>query len=145
MVVVLPVGLMEALAGKLGAAAMIVGTPAGRAWQQDWRHPQNAVSRASGRGICRAGAITAYDWSWVALLAALGVIIGAGIRFGWLGPLLMVGFAATFATAASSGKTAVQYGVIVGIGTLYGIVLARRFKARRRRCHQRSCPRRPRT
>ena len=57
------------------------------------------------------------------------MIIGGGIRFGWLAPLLMVGFAATFATATSSGKTAVEYGVIVGIGTLYGIVLARRFKA----------------
>jgi hypothetical protein len=75
------------------------------------------------------GAITAYDWSWVALLAVIGVIIGAGIRFGWLPPLLMVGFAATFATETSSGKTAVEYGVIVGIGALYGIVLARRFKA----------------
>ena len=41
----------------------------------------------------------------------------------------MVGFAATFATATSSGKNAVEYGVIVGIGTLYGVVLARRFKA----------------
>jgi hypothetical protein len=83
-----------------------------------------AVAVAAG-----LGAITAYDWSWVALLAVIGVIIGAGIRFGWLAPLLMVGFAATFATATSSGKNAVEYGVIVGIATLYGIVLARRFKA----------------
>jgi hypothetical protein len=41
----------------------------------------------------------------------------------------MIGFAATFATATSSAKDAVWYGVIVGIGTLYGVVLARRFKA----------------
>jgi uncharacterized membrane protein YccC len=41
----------------------------------------------------------------------------------------MIGFAAAFATATSSGKNAVEYGVIVGIGALYGIVVARRFKA----------------
>ena len=128
-VVVLPVGLMEALAGKLGAAAMIVGlllgvlgSKIGGTRRMLYLTPAVAVSAA-------IGAITAYDWSWVALLAVVGVIIGAGIRFGWLPPLLMLGFAATFATATSSGKTAVEYGVIVGIGTLYGIVLARRFKA----------------
>jgi Fusaric acid resistance protein-like len=128
-VVVLPVGLMEALAGKLGASAVIVGillgvlgAKIGGTHRMLYLAP--AVAIAAG-----LGAITAYDWSWVALLAVVGVIIGAGIRFGWLPPLLMVGFAATFATATSSGKDAVWYGVIVGIGTLYGIVLARRFKA----------------
>ena len=128
-VVVLPVGLMEALAGRLGAAAMIVGlllgvlgSKIGGARRMLYLAPAVAVSAG-------LGAITAYDWSWVALLAVVGVIVGAGIRFGWLPSLLMVGFAATFATATSSGKTAVEYGVIVGIGTLYGIVLASRFKA----------------
>ena len=128
-VVVLPVGLMEALAGKLGAAAMIVGLLLGVLGSKiggTRRMLYLAPAVALSAGL---GAITAYDWSWVALLAVIGVIIGGGIRFGWLAPLLMVGFAATFATATSSGKTAVEYGVIVGIGTLYGIVLARRFKA----------------
>ena len=41
----------------------------------------------------------------------------------------MVGFAATFAIATPSAKSVVEYGVLVGIGTLYGIVLARRFDA----------------
>jgi uncharacterized membrane protein YccC len=41
----------------------------------------------------------------------------------------MVPFAATFATPVSSGGHAVAYGVIAGIATLYGVVLARRFKA----------------
>jgi hypothetical protein len=120
---------MAALAGKLGAAAMIVGllvgvlgSKIGGTRRMLYLAPAVAVSAG-------LGAITAYDWSWVALLAVVGVIIGAGIRFGWLPSLLMVGFAATFATATSSGRTAVEYGVIVGIGTLYGIVLARRFKA----------------
>jgi Fusaric acid resistance protein-like len=127
--VVLPVALMEALAGKLGSSAMIVGLLYGVVGSriggtQRMLHLTPAVAVAAG-----LGAITAYDWSWVALLAIAGVIIGAGIRFGWLPPLLMVGFAATFATATSSGANAVEYGVIVGIATLYGIVLARRFKA----------------
>jgi hypothetical protein len=128
-VVVLPVALMHALAGKLGASAMVLGLLLGVlgakiGGTRRMLYLAPAVAAAAG-----LGAVTAYDWSWVALLAVVGVIIGAGIRFGWLPPLLMVGFAATFATATSSGKNAVWYGVIVGIGTLYGIVLARRFKA----------------
>jgi hypothetical protein len=128
-VVVLPVWLMHALAGKLGAAAMILGLLLGvigakLGGTRRMLYIAPAVGVAAG-----LGAITAYHWSWVALLAVVGVIIGGGIRFGWLPPLLMVGFAATFATATSSGTNAVWYGVIVGIGTLYGVVLARRFKA----------------
>jgi MFS family permease len=128
-VVVLPVGLMHALAGKLGSSATVLGLLLGVlgakiGGTRRMLYLAPAVAVAAG-----LGAITAYDWSWVVLLAVVGVIIGAGIRFGWLPPLLMVGFAATFATATSSGKDAAWYGVIVGIGTLYGIVLARRFKA----------------
>lgn len=128
-VVVLPVGLMDALAGKLGASAMIVGLLLGVlgakiGGTRRMLYLAPAVAVAAG-----LGAITAYEWSWVALLAVVGAIIGAGIRFGWLPPLLMVGFAATFATATSSDRNALVYGVIVGIGTLYGIVLARRFRA----------------
>jgi uncharacterized membrane protein YccC len=51
------------------------------------------------------------------------------MRFGWHLPLLMLPFAATFATREPSGKDAVIYGVIAGIATLYGVVLMRRFKA----------------
>jgi Fusaric acid resistance protein-like len=123
--VVLPVVLMHALAGKLGAAAMILGVLLGVLGGKIGG-TRRMLYLAVAAGL---GAITAYDWSWVALLAVVGVIIGAGIRFGWLGSLLMIGFAATFATATSSAKDAVWYGVIVGIGTLYGVVLARRFKA----------------
>jgi hypothetical protein len=47
------------------------------------------------------GAFTAYDWWWAALLAAVGAIAGAGIRFGWLPALLMVPYAATFVTPVS--------------------------------------------
>ena len=36
------------------------------------------------------GAFSAYDWWWVAVLATVGVIAGAGIGFGWFAPLLMV-------------------------------------------------------
>ncbi len=75
------------------------------------------------------GAITAYDWRWVALLAITGVAAGAGIGFGWLPSLLMVPFAATFVTPVATAGSAVTYGVVVAIATLYGVVLARRFGA----------------
>ena len=75
------------------------------------------------------GAFTAYDWWWVGLLAAAGVVAGAGIGFGWMLPLLMIPFVATFASPVSSGQHAVAYGVIAAVATGYGIVLARRFGA----------------
>jgi hypothetical protein len=59
----------------------------------------------------------------VALLATVGVIAGAGIRFGWLPALLMVPYAATFVRPVSTGTDAVIYGAIVAIATGYGIVL----------------------
>ena len=73
------------------------------------------------------GAFTAYDWWWAALLATVGVIAGAGIGFGWFAPLLMVPYAATFVVPEASARNATVYGLIVGIATLYGVVLARRF------------------
>jgi len=75
------------------------------------------------------GALTAYDWWWAALLATAGVLTGAGIAFGWLAPLLMVPYAATFVSPASSARDALIFGIVVGIGALYGIVIARRFGA----------------
>ena len=75
------------------------------------------------------GAFTAYDWWWAALLAATAAIAGAGIGFGWFAPLLMVPYAATFVTPLSSARHAVTYGVVVAIGTLYGVVIMRRFGA----------------
>jgi hypothetical protein len=73
------------------------------------------------------GAFTAYDWWWAALLATVGLVAGAGIGFGWFAPLLMVPFAATFVVPEASARNATVYGLIVGIATLYGVVLARRF------------------
>ena len=65
----------------------------------------------------------------MALLGVAGVIAGAGIGFGWLPPLLMVPYAATFVTQVSTVRSAVTYGAIVAIAALYGVVLARRFGA----------------
>ncbi len=59
----------------------------------------------------------------------MAVVTGGGIGFGWFPPLLMLPLVATFATAVSSTDDAVIYGVIAMIGTLYGVVLARRFGA----------------
>ena len=73
------------------------------------------------------GAFTAYDWWWAALLATVGVIARAGIGSRWFAPLLMVPYAATFVVPEASARNATVYGLIVGIATLYGVVLARRF------------------
>jgi hypothetical protein len=128
-VVVLPVVLMDLLVGAFGANAMfmglvygVVGGKLGGTRRMLYLAP--VVGAAAG-----LGAFTAYGWWWVVVLAILGVVAGGGMRWGWLPPLLMLPFAATFATPTSSGRHALAYGVIAGIATLYGVVLARRFKA----------------
>jgi hypothetical protein len=127
--VVLPMVLVGALVGQFGVGAMgkglvlgVAGSKIGGTRRMSYLPP--AIGVAGG-----LGAFTAYDWWWVALLATVGVMAGAGIRFGWLPALLMVPYAATFVTPVSTGKDAAIYGAIVGIATGYGIVLARRFGA----------------
>lgn len=81
-------------------------------------------------GVAAAlGALTAYDWSWVGLLAGTGVLAGAGKRFGWFPALLMIPFAVTFVTPVPSTSDAAIYGAIILLAALYGLVLARRFGA----------------
>src|SRR5262245_9242015 len=128
-VVVLPVVLMDVLVGSFGANAMflglvygVVGAKLGGTRRMLYLAP--AIGVAAG-----LGALTAYDWWWVLVLAISGLVAGAGMRWGWLPPLLMIPYAATFATPVSSGGHAVAYGVIAEIATLYGVLLARRFKA----------------
>ena len=128
-VVVLPVVLVDTLVGKFAANALFLGLLFGVLGSMvggTRRMLYLAVPFGVAGGL---GALTAYGWWWVALLALLGVIAGAGIGFGWLPALLMLPFAATFASQVSSGRHAVAYGVFAGIGLLYGVVLARRFKA----------------
>jgi hypothetical protein len=126
-VAVLPALLLWALVGEFGTAAMftglllgVVGAKLGGTRRMAYLAP--AIGLAAG-----LGAYTAYDSSWAALLALSGLITGAGIRFGWFGPLLMIPYAATFCVPEASARNAIVYGVIVGIATLYGVVVARRF------------------
>jgi hypothetical protein len=127
-VVVVPVVLMDALVGGFGADAMFLGLVYGVLGSK-LGGTQRMLTLAPLVG-CAAGlgAFTAYGWTWALLLGLLGVVAGAG-TWGWLPPLLMPAFAATFATPVTSGRHAVAYGVIAGTATLYGVVLARRFKA----------------
>src|SRR6478609_9467939 len=128
-VVVLPVVVLYLLLGEFGARAMVIGLLAGVLGSQ-LGGTRRMLYLAPAVGVAGGlGAITAYDWSWVVLLAVLGVIAGAGMRFGWLPSLLMPAFAAAFPVATSSPGQAAVYGAIVGIATLYGVVLARRFQA----------------
>jgi MFS family permease len=126
---VVPVLLLDALVGQYGANAMVLGVLVG-ALGSKIGGTRRMVYLAPAIGLAAGlGAFTAYDWWWVGLLAAAGVVAGAGIGFGWMLPLLMIPFVATFASPVSSGQHAVAYGVIAAVATGYGIVLARRFGA----------------
>jgi len=127
--VVLPVVVIGALVGHFGASAMFLGLLLG-ALGSKLGGTRRMLYLAPAMGVAAGlGAGTAYGWWWVALLAVLAVVTGGGIGFGWLPPLLMLPLAATFATALSSAEDAVIFGVIAAIGTLYGVVLGRRFGA----------------
>jgi hypothetical protein len=120
---------MAALVGEVGVAALFSGVLFGAVGAKlggTSRMLYVAPGLALAAGL---GSASAYDWEWVVLLAGVAFVAGAGIRFGWLPPLLMVPYAATFVTAASSAEDAVSWGVIVGLGAVYGILLARRFGA----------------
>jgi Fusaric acid resistance protein-like len=127
--VVLPVLVVGALVGHFGASAMftglawgVLGAKLGGTRRMLYLAP--AVGLAAG-----LGSASAYGWSWVALLAVLGLIAGGGIGFGWLPPLLMLPFAATFVTPEALAENAVIFGGISAIGSLYGVAIARRFGA----------------
>ncbi len=127
--VVLPAVLVGALVGKLGVSALFVGVLWG-ALGAKLGGTRRMIYVAPLIGVVAGlGAYTAYDWWWVALMAATGVIAGAGYRFGWFAPLLMAPYAATFVTPVSTAQSAVIYGAIVAVGTGYGIVIMRRFGA----------------
>ena len=127
--VVLPVVVLYLLLGELGSRAMLIGLLVGVVGSKIGG-TRRMLYLAPAVGIAAGlGAITAYHWSWVVLLAVVAVIAGAGMRFGWLPSLLMLTFAATFPVVTSSGSHAAAYGAIAAIATLYGVVLARRFKA----------------
>jgi Fusaric acid resistance protein-like len=127
--VVLPVVLLYVFLGTLGSRAMVIGLLVGVLGSK-LGGTRRMLYLAPAVGIVSGlGAITAYHWSWVVLLAVVGVIAGGGMLFGWLPSLLMLTFAATFPIATSSAKDAAAYGAFAAIATLYGIVLARRFQA----------------
>jgi hypothetical protein len=128
-VVLLPVALMGALVGKFGADAMFVGIAFG-VLGCIYGGTRRMLYVIPGLVVAAGlGAFTAYGWWWPVLLAFLGVVAGGGTYWGWQHPLLMLPFAATFATPVPSGRDAAVYGVIAGIAAAYGVVLARRFGA----------------
>lgn len=114
-IVVLPVVLMDLLVGGFGANAMFMGLVYGVVGGKLGGTRRMASLAPLVGAAAGVGAFTAYDWWWVLLLGFLGVIAGAGMRWGWLPPLLMLPFAATFATPVSSGRHAVAYGSLPGL------------------------------
>ena len=127
--VVLPVVVLHLLLGDLGSRAMVIGLLLGVLGSK-LGGTRRMLYLAPAVGVAAGlASITAYHWSWVVLLAVVGVIAGAGMRFGWFPPLLMLAFAATFPVATSSASHATAYGAMAAMATLYGVVLARRFRA----------------
>jgi len=126
---VLPALLVGALVGELGVSALFTGVVWGVLGAK-LGGTRRLVYLAPGIGVVAGlAAYTAYDWWWVALIAATGIVAGAGFRFGWFGALLIGPYAATFVTPVSTGTSAFTFGAIVAIGMVYGIVIARRFDA----------------
>ncbi len=125
--VAVPMLLIGWLVGEFGAVAMLIGLLLGVVGSKigGTRHMSYL---APAIGVAAAlGAFTSYGWWWVALLAATGVLAGAGFGFGWFAPLLMIPYAAAFVAPLSSWSHALTYGAIAAIATGYGIVIARRF------------------
>ena len=131
--VVLPAVVVGVLVGEIGVSALFTGVLWG-ALGAKLGGTRRMVYLSPGIGLVAGlAAYTAYDWWWVALLATVGLVSGIGFRFGSFGACLMAPFAATFVTPVSDGTAAIAFGVIVAIGTGYGIVIARRFGATRGR------------
>ena len=127
--VVLPAVLVGALVGELGVSALFTGVVWGAVGAKLAGTRRMVYVTPLVGVVAGLGAYTAYDWWWVALLTATGVLTGVGYRFGWFAPLLMVPYAATFVTPVSTATSAVTFGAIVAIGTAYGLVIMRRFGA----------------
>jgi hypothetical protein len=109
-VVVLPVVLMDALVGQFGANAMFIGLAFGVIGSKIGG-TRRMLFVAPGFAVAAGlGAFTAYHWWWAILLAILGVSTGGGMAWGWMPTLLMLPFAATFATRVHSGRDALAYG-----------------------------------
>ena len=132
-VVVLPVVVLYLLLGELGARAVVIGlllgvlgSKLGGTRRMLYLAPAVGVAEDWGRSPPTTGR------GWVAGGAA-GSSRARGCGSGGCPSLLMPAFAATFPVATSSPGQAAAYGAIVGIATLYGIVLARRFGAAGRR------------
>jgi hypothetical protein len=128
--VVLPAVVMGVLVGTLGVYALIMGLLLGVTGSKVGG-TRRMLLIAPAMGVAAGlAAFTAYDWWWAVLVAITGVIAGAGFRFGWFATLLMIPYASAFLfTPAAAARDAVIYGVIFAMATLYGIVVARRFRA----------------
>src|SRR5262249_34665167 len=100
--VVLPALLVGALVGELGVSALFIGVVWGVAGAKLGGTRRLTYLTPAIGVIAGLAAYTAYDWWWVALLAATGVVAGAGYRVGWFGALLIGPYAATFVTPVST-------------------------------------------
>src|SRR5262245_16332960 len=100
--VVLPVVVLYLLLGDLGSRAVVIGLVAGVVGSKLGGTRRMLYLAPAVGVVAGLGAISAYHWSWVVLLAVVAVVAGAGMRFGWLPARLILTFAQPVAGAWSA-------------------------------------------
>src|SRR5262249_26466810 len=102
--VVLPVVVLYLLLGALGSRAVVIGLVVGVVGSKLGGTRRMLYLAPAVGVVAGLGAITAYHWSWVVLLALVAAIAGAGVRVGGLPALLVVTLPAAVPCSAASAQ-----------------------------------------
>jgi len=127
LVFVLPVVLANALAGPTAAYAVLMGSAAvlAGATRSGWARTVKVIPYIGVLGFLAAS--VAYGWGWVAIMAVVGLVAGAGYPFGYLPALLSAGFVPTLVHPTSGARDAVVAGILAMCGAAMTLELARRL------------------
>ena len=127
LVFVLPVILANALAGPTAAYAVLMGSVAvlSGSTRSGWVRTVKVIPYIGLLGFLAAS--VAYGWGWVAVMAGVGLIAGAGYPFGYLPALLAAGFVPTLVHQTPGVRDAVVAGILAMCGAAMTLELARRL------------------
>ncbi len=127
LVFVLPVILANALAGPTAAYAVLMGSAAvlSGASRSGWARTVKVIPYIGLLGFLAAS--VAYGWGWVAVMAVVGLVAGAGYPFGYLPVLLSAGFVPTLVHPTPGTRDAVVAGILAMCGAAMTLELARRL------------------
>ena len=127
LVFVLPVVLANAVAGPTAAYAVLMGSAAvlSGSTRSGWARTVKVIPYIGVLGFLAAS--VAYGWGWVAIMAVVGLVAGAGYPFGYLPALLSAGFVPTLVHPTSGPRDAVVAGILAMCGAAMTLELARRL------------------